>query len=364
MGIEILEGLHEEPWREALALRPGALIFQWPEMHRVWEAATGVEPGALIAMDSTTGRGLACMAWETIRPTGWAARYLLTRAICHGGPVFDPASERSRAAAQAVVERHLELVRPTVVYSQFRNAYPETHIGDVVADLAVAEPHCNFIIDLSPGAAAVFAGMSGNRRKGIRRAERDGLSVRRVTESAEVDACYALFAETYARVRLPLADRSLFESAFRLLGARARFYLAECDGNPLAARAMLLTDETIYDWYAGSTLEGDNRCAGELIVWQALQDACALGLRRFDFGGGGNPLQPYGPREFKRRFGGASVFYNRYNVPMAPVRCGLAACARQLRNRLVGARPRGLLARPSYGVASEARSELTGPPSG
>ena len=49
----------------------------------------------------------------------------------------------------------------------------------------------------------------------------------------------------------------------------------------------------------------------EALVWHILQWGKANGFQVFDFGGGGNPNEPYGPREFKLKFGGAQVSYGR-----------------------------------------------------
>lgn len=331
MEFRIVEGPHEPPWREALRLRPDHLIFQSPEMYEVFGRAEGMQPGALVAVERGSGHGVACLAWVTIVPSGRVARSLLARCICQGGPVYQPGSEAGLRAARAVVGRHAELVRRTCVYSEFRNAYDGTGIAGALDGLGQPEPHCNFLIDLSDGPASVWRDMSSSRRKGILRAEREGITVRRAATAQDIEECYRLFEATYRRARLPMFDASLFHAAAEVLEDGVRFYLAERGGDTLAARALLLTEHTAYDWFAGSTEAGERARANELIVWQALQEACGLGLQRFDFGGGGNPEQPYGPREFKRRFGGTQIEYRRFRISHAVVRSALIAVARRLR---------------------------------
>ncbi len=332
MEFEIVEGPHEQPWREALGLRADALVFQSPEMLEVFGQTEGLRPGVLVAAEKRSGRGLACLAWVTIVPSGRVARPLLMRCICQGGPVYQPDSEAGLQAARALVARHAALVRDDCVYSEFRNGYAGTGIPEALEGLAEPEPHCNFLIDVSTGPEAVWRGMSSSRRKGIRRAEREGITVRRVALFHEVEECHRLFELTYRRARLPLFDVSLFRAAATVLVDRVRFYLAEREGEALAARALLLTEHTMYDWFAGSTEAGEGVRANELIVWEALQEACRLGLQRFDFGGGGHPNRPYGPREFKRRFGGSRIEYQRFVIRHAPVRSALISAARKLRH--------------------------------
>ena len=49
MEFEIVEGPHEQPWREALRLRADALVFQSPEMLDVFGQTEGLQPGVLVA---------------------------------------------------------------------------------------------------------------------------------------------------------------------------------------------------------------------------------------------------------------------------------------------------------------------------
>jgi serine/alanine adding enzyme len=329
--FEIVEGPHEQSWREALRLRADALVFQSPEMLDVFGRTEGLRPGVLVAVEKQSGRGLACLAWIAVVPSGPVGRALLSRCICQGGPVYQPGSKAGLQAARALVERHAELVRADCVYSEFRNGYDRTGIPEALEGLAEPEPHCNFLIDVSRGPEAVWRQMSSGRRKGIRRAERQGITVRRVALPREVEECHRLFQLTYRRARLPLFDVSLFRAAASVLVDRVRFYVAARAGQALAARALLLTEHTMYDWFAGSTEAGERARANELIVWEALQEACRLGLQRFDFGGGGHPDRPYGPREFKRRFGGSRIEYQRFVIRHAPVRSALISAARKLR---------------------------------
>ena len=45
-------------------------------------------------------------------------------------------------------------------------------------------------------------------------------------------------------------------------------------------------------------------------IWNIIKWANTQKYHRFDFGGGGVVGEPYGPREFKRRFGGVEFQYN------------------------------------------------------
>src|SRR2546428_11875668 len=91
----------------------------------------------------------------------------------------------------------------------------------------------------------------------------------------------------------------------------------------LAGRIVLLYRGTAYDWYAGSTPQGKRLHADEWLVWRAMLLAKEHRAVRFDFGGAGEPDQDYGPREFKRRFGGPITNIGRYTKVLRRVRDGL-----------------------------------------
>jgi lipid II:glycine glycyltransferase (peptidoglycan interpeptide bridge formation enzyme) len=114
-------------------------------------------------------------------------------------------------------------------------------------------------------------------------------------------------------VKVPLVDISLFESAFQHLVPHglAKFFVARYEDNYIGARAVLLYKDRIYDWYAGASVDMLSFYPNECLVWHILKWGIENKYSIFDFGGAGKPDKPYGPREFKRRFGGELVNYGR-----------------------------------------------------
>ena len=102
----------------------------------------------------------------------------------------------------------------------------------------------------------------------------------------------------------------------------------------LAGRIVLLYRGTAYDWYAGSTPQGKRLHADEWLVWRAMLLAKEHRAVRFDFGGAGEPDQDYGPREFKRRFGGPITNIGRYTKVLRRVRYGLVGLAHEVLGRI------------------------------
>ena len=65
---------------------------------------------------------------------------------------------------------------------------------------------------------------------------------------------YTFLQETYGNADVPLADRSLFEAAYRILKPRNMVkVVAVYDGDkPLAVDVMLIFKKQVFMWYGGS----------------------------------------------------------------------------------------------------------------
>ena len=102
---------------------------------------------------------------------------------------------------------------------------------------------------------------------------------------------------------------------------------ARHDAILVSVRVVLLFREIAYHWCGGSRPSAAEVRADELLVWNAMLRAKETGARRFDFGGAGTPEEDYGPREFKRPFGGAETNLGRYTKALRPARLKVAETA-------------------------------------
>jgi len=176
--------------------------------------------------------------------------------------------------------------------------------------------------------------MSKARGKGISQAERAGLEVRDLG-LRDLVRTHALVQETYNRARVPLADSSLFRSALEILGPRGNLWgvAAIRESKVCAVRFCLRWGPTVYDWYAGSSDTGRAIHADEWLVWEVLRRGIRSGLSTFDFQGAGQPGQPYGPREFKRRFGGEETNPGRFEKVYRPLTLKVSKVAYEIWRR-------------------------------
>ncbi|MFQ5911260.1 MAG: lipid II:glycine glycyltransferase FemX [Thermoplasmata archaeon] len=306
--MRLVDDVEEEDWRDFVRRNRGGNIFQTPEMAEVYRRTVGYEPISAFAVENGEVRGLllAHLIWSG----RGILRTLSTRCILQGGPLCTEPS-----FTPAILERLDGLIARRALFTEVRNLHePGNHVSLYESAGYSYAPHLNYIIDLRQGEKDVLSKMSKGRRKGIARAEKMGLEVAEVETEGQIQDFYDIVAKTYSSVGIPLADISLFRSAFRILTPidRARFLLCRSEGENVACRAVLLFGKTIYDWYAGSLVEERARKADEHLVWNILKQGISEGFETFDFGGAGPPDEDYGPREFKRRFGGEMIEPGRF----------------------------------------------------
>ncbi|MFQ6127885.1 MAG: lipid II:glycine glycyltransferase FemX [Thermoplasmata archaeon] len=317
-------------WRSFIENAPGGNIFQTPEMAEVFESAERYRPISLFAVenDEIHGLVLATLIWNG----GGFMKRFSTRCVLQGGPLF------SKASILPILLRELDrLASESALYTEIRNLW------DVSSDIPAYEstgfayePHLNFHIDLGRGEEELWSDISKGRRKGIKKAERAGLDFVPAKTSSQIDISYEILKKTYSGVGVPLADKTLFESAFRILGPRqyARFFLCLHEGEPIACRAVLSFKGTIHDWYGGSLAEHRAKKPDEFLIWNVLKWGISEGFEVFDFGGAGSPTEDYGPREFKRRFGGKMVEPGRFKKINKPRLLWISGRAYRIYRRL------------------------------
>jgi serine/alanine adding enzyme len=91
----------------------------------------------------------------------------------------------------------------------------------------------------------------------------------------------------------------------------ARLVLAHAEGQVAGTQVELIYNGAITCWYIGFDKELHAFYPNDALVWHSLSWGNAQGMRCYDFGGAGAPDKPYGPREFKAKFGGQLVNYGR-----------------------------------------------------
>lgn len=140
--------------------------------------------------------------------------------------------------------------------------------------------------------------------RNIARAEREGVVVRRAVNAHDLDAFYGLHTRTRRRQGVPVQPRRFFALLWtRLVESGLAFMLlADIGRREAVAGALFLSSggTTIYK-FGASDLDSRQFRPNHLILWTAIQEACARGDYRFDFGR--SDLHDRGLRAFKSSWG-------------------------------------------------------------
>ncbi|MBU4501130.1 MAG: peptidoglycan bridge formation glycyltransferase FemA/FemB family protein [Nanoarchaeota archaeon] len=323
--LNVTTKLDTKQWSEFVSNHPKGNIFQTPEMYEVYNKTKKYEPVFLAVVDSNENVQ-ALLLSHVIREFNGFIGSFSSRSIIQGGPLFVE-NDVGKEALKLLLIEYDKVANKKTLYTQIRNLYDTSKFKDVFLQNGYKyEGHLNFLIDLTKPKDELWATLTKNRRKGINRAERQGLIVEEIKDKSLLHIFYEILQETYKNAGIPLGDFSLFGSAFDKLtpSNKAKFYFAKNGNECIGARAILIYNDFIHDWYAGACGDSLELYPNEFLVWKILEWGCENGYKTFDFGGAGKSDEEYGPREFKRRFGGKLVKYGRYTKVYSPKKLCLA----------------------------------------
>jgi lipid II:glycine glycyltransferase (peptidoglycan interpeptide bridge formation enzyme) len=213
------------------------------------------------------------------------------------------------------------------LFTELRNHTDTKELQSIFGQSGFAyEGHLNYVIDLSGGEEKLKSRISKSVRKRARAAERKGVTVEELSCADELIIAYNLLKQIYARVQVPLADRSLFEAAYHVLAPKnmLKVFFARKDGQTIGVVFNLIYKNCIFGWYGGADREFSSYSPHELLEWHTILWGSQHQMATFDFGGAGRPDEEYGPRAFKSKFGGALVNYGRNVCVHAPQRLRLS----------------------------------------
>ncbi len=337
--MRIVHELEAARWRTFVDQNPDGNIFHTPEMFEVFSRTKGHQP-RLWAAVRDDGEILALLPAVMITLVKGPLFPLTTRAVAYGSVLCAP-SEEGHAALQPLLEVYKKDVGKQALFSEFRNW---ADMGQLQPPLQnngfLYEDHLNLLVDLTQPLDAIWRNVSRRKRENISSARKKA-SVQNVTGPEGLAVAYRLLEDVYARVRVPLTDKSMFDAALDILAPRGMFTIQmTCVQDRYDAAILLLTYHgRVFYWYIGAN-RSSSSSSSSLLVWHAMQWGKENGYEVFDFGGAGKPGQEYGPREFKSRFGGVQVNYGRNVCVHSPARLKVSQFGYQFYRRISARRQR------------------------
>jgi peptidoglycan pentaglycine glycine transferase (the first glycine) len=213
------------------------------------------------------------------------------------GPVTDPTNP---AAAMLLREIVTWAKRRRVLYVRVEPAWAEGKLprGWQRAAHTLQLPE-TYTIDLAKSEDELLEAMARKHRQYIRKAERDGVTVQRVTDRARLAAMYDMYSQTAARAGFGIHTAEYYEQLFDQLGGHNYLYYASVHGQQAAFLWLAAAGPVAYELYGGVTPEGQELKANYYLKWQAMTELKAAGYKLWDFNGRLNE----GVSRFKDGFG-------------------------------------------------------------
>jgi lipid II:glycine glycyltransferase (peptidoglycan interpeptide bridge formation enzyme) len=209
------------------------------------------------------------------------------------------------------------------------------------------------IVELDADDERMLASFDKDTRYSVRRAEREGVTVRVVREADDVgaiDALHELVEATQQRAGFPMASRARYRTAWSALAGagRARILEARLGEQLLASGMLVIEGERSFYLFSGSRREAagePKRFASYALQWEMMRLARDTGVRYHDLWGiapsDAGPDHPWhGVGLFKKGFGGREVVWaGSWDLVIDPNLYRLREAASIMRRRIAQLRP-------------------------
>lgn len=326
--MKIIDADNQAHWDAFVTSHPEANFLHawaWGEFH----AARGKTVVRRTVLDD---QGKICGAYVGQVETARRGRYL---AIA-GGPIFDwqDAHLRKiifddiRAAGQ---NNHCVFVRvrPQLLDTS-ANRTLFTLAGFRSAPMYLSVEYAG-ILDLEKNEDEILANATQRLRRSLRKAAKNQLSVSSSTDSRDLHTFYQIQLETARRHGFVSFSEDFLTKQFAAFAkyGNAVLYTAKFEDQILAQNFMIFYGNEASYHYGVSTTLGTKYSGAPLLHLQAMRDARARGIKRYNFWGitatDDTKHRFYGVSQFKRSFGVSELKYlHAHDLVLQPARYRLS----------------------------------------
>ena len=316
--ITDVNSIEKKQWKDFVYEHPDGNIFQTPEFYELHLHQTKYEPVALFVIEQNKIVGLIVATIQK-ENTGLPG-IMSSRAIIWGGPLISQGKENS---VGLLLSAYNKSVKSKVLFSQVRNLFNTDKLKKYFIESGFSfKEHLNFLIDLKPDESGLWEKVNSKRRNEIRRAEKEGVIVKELESEKDISDSYDIIRRVYFRVKLPLPELDYFRKIneiFKEKNEGLKYIGAFYENKLIGVMFVLCFKDRIYDWYAGSYKEFYNKYPNDILPWKIFLWSKENNFSIFDFGGAGSPDVEYSVRDYKKKFGGATVNFGRYQLNHKPI---------------------------------------------
>ena len=300
MEIKTLN-IENPKWKAFISDFPAHNIFHSPEMTEVFSKSEGFEAFPLFAIENN--EIFACAFPISVKTEFPIASKFTKRLIMYSSPLFRN-SEKGIEGINLILNHTKKLAKEKSLFLEIRNSelFPQKDQKVNINNFKYI-PYENYLIDLTRGSENIWNSFNTYTRNHIRKNEKKNSVIREI-ENSELETAINLIYDLYNRKGIPIANKTLFQNAYKLLSPKKliRTIVLENDSKIAAARITLNYGSTIFDWFAAAAPEYKSIYPNEALVWNTLYWGIENNYKLFDFGGGAVKGKYYGPAKFKEKF--------------------------------------------------------------
>lgn len=227
------------------------------------------------------------------------------------GPVVDPLSSDLPALLEAI---KLAAKAKKAIQLKIEPAWQGVKLPDAWRlskdTVLLAKTYC---IDLSQEEEVLLGNIQSKARQYIRKAEREGVSIRRLVNSEELPKVMAVYADTAERAGFGLHSEAYYRTLLEKGSSHNYLLVAEKDNQIVAFVWILAAGKTAFELYGGMTREGAKLHGNYALKAHAMQQMKAEGFEVYDFNGRLND----GVSHFKSLWGAVETdWIGSFNLPL------------------------------------------------
>lgn len=173
------------------------------------------------------------------------------------------------------------------------------------------------ILNLAKSEDELQADMSKKTRQYIRKSSKEeGMTVRQVKSSEEIEQCLAIYHETARRAQFALHGDGYYRDIFKNLGDASPVFGVFYEGTMIAFLWLAVTPAVAFELYGGVTDKGQELRANYALKWHAIQTMKKWGIEQYDMNG----LLNDGISTFKQGFAShEDMLVGTYDKPLSPL---------------------------------------------
>ncbi len=172
------------------------------------------------------------------------------------------------------------------------------------------------LLDLRKSESDLLAVMAKKTRQYIRKSASEGITIKRLGSSDDIDEILHLYRQTSERADFNLHNDQYYRDVKHQLGDHSPIFAAYLDGKPIAFLWLAISADIAYELYGGMNDDGQRLRANYALKWHAIRKMKEWELSWYDFGG----LVSGGVSTFKQNWSeDSTVFSGAFDKPLSPL---------------------------------------------